>query len=873
MLQFKKFIIILTCILMSCFVAEAYMNAPDPFLYKNPSELWNKDTYEGMMMNPWIVFSSREGLKLRKSPDETSDVIYTALFLDKFQVIKKKGLYIYVENDDAPEIKGWGNIQNFIILAHAIKTKHSITHKAVIINKLKRIEGNVNTVNPLNAPDDKAAPTGKQLKILEFANIYQYYPSQGKPSYVLLGKKPFFYPFEDNSLGSVKNTILGWVPAERVFTWDTREAFQPNIDRAHPIYYFKNEDDIKSYYSSHQNDDEFPNCKNVPTCSKSKDSELLIISPDRDKNIDRSPWPPETFRYAILKSGKPDEPFLIGVPGATTDASRIIQHIEKESKVSEMRDVVFLIDATMSMKPYLTLAGKIAKDIMKRFRQKKEKLKELGQLRFGAAIYRDYADELPYQFEIVEDLTHQVGLMKKRLENIHVRRNHESPNDPAYFPEAVFQGIMHCIKGMNWKQGSRKLIIHIGDAGNHNRGQDNFTEQNIAELLIESDISYSALMIASEKGSQGRIEARKLFCKQSRTIIHETAQGWWDEVSGLEKDEVLPSEKAITIKQDLEKLINIASQEACCDNNICCSCGDRRWILRCIQTDQDYEQTISKQIDKLADQLFEVKSMLEMFRMGKIPTIVSETTVKPSQEKSVSYRPQLMPGVVKSLIKRIGEDLINRMNEPKIRKKAVDLFGEKLLAKINEPKIRNEMIERLGTEELSRYLKADAQFFTQAYVMLKRPGAKYQNDPDQMTKMVIFQKKELERLLQPLTIFKEKYHCQLHPGNIKRIWRDFMLAIIGESDEQYIDPSVKNSSFEELYEQQYGIALRKDHPLLKISYSNITSGVIPPNVDIMALQKYLCNSQKLLKKLYDSEEKFFKVFGDEYIWVEASVLP
>jgi hypothetical protein len=856
----------------------ARMNAPDPYLYKRPSEIWDKDKFEGMMMNPWIVFAAREGLRLYQQADETSRVTYTALFLDKFEVMQKKGRYIFVENDAAPEIKGWGRIEQFIILPHAIKTKHSITHKAVLINKLKRIQGSINIVNPLNAPHKKATPTGKQLKILEFANIYLYYPSERNPTYVLLGKKPFFYPFEENAIGSVENTILGWVPAERVFTWDTREAFQPSKDRKNPIYYFSNKEDMLSYYKAHPDDNQFPTCANVPSCKNQKDKELLVISPDIDSKIDKSPWPPEAFRYAILdQETDSGQPFLIGVPGATPDISRITQHIEKQSKVSEVRDVVFLIDATKSMEPYLVLAGKIAKKIMDKFRLKKDKLKEIGELRFGAAIYRDYADELPYQYEVVEDLTTQVRLMKKRLENISVRRNFERPNDPAYYPEAVFQGIVHCVRGMNWKQGSRKLVIHIGDAGNHSRGQDRYKEKDIAKLLVDHDISYSAILITSETLNKGRITARKLFCKQTRTIINETAQIWWEEVAKMENDRILPVEKAIEIKEDLEKLIDSAGALDCCQSDLsCCPCGDRRWTLRCVSTDHDYERTISKQIDKLANQLFEVKSMLEIFRTGRIPSLAQKKQeIKPEkpQETSVSYRPQLMPGVVKSLVKRIGEDLVSRLNDKKVRHKASQILGSDMMKNISNPSVRKEAIDKLGAHELSKYLKADAQFFTRAYVMLKRPGKKFKDDPEQMTKMVIFQRKELERLLQPLTIFKEKYHCQLHPGNIKRIWRDFMLAIIGESDEEYIDPEIKNASFEELYKQQYGIALRKKHPLLKISYVNIDAGMIPSDTDIAALQKYLCHSQRQLKKLYDSSERFFKVFGDEYIWVEADLLP
>ncbi|ETR65524.1 MAG: hypothetical protein OMM_14114 [Candidatus Magnetoglobus multicellularis str. Araruama] len=75
--------------------------------------------------------------------------------------------------------------------------------------------------------------------------------------------------------------LLGWVPAERVLIWNTREALQPNPKRKHPIYYFKNKTDLNSYYENNQTDI-FPTCNVIPSCVD--DNNILVISPDNEKN-------------------------------------------------------------------------------------------------------------------------------------------------------------------------------------------------------------------------------------------------------------------------------------------------------------------------------------------------------------------------------------------------------------------------------------------------------------------------------------------------------------------------------------------------------------------------------------------------------------
>ena len=892
----RKVIFVCICIvvnLIHCYAFgdnnQKYFKAPNPSKYKKPSDLWGKSSYDEMLSS-WFVFSDRDGLELYKPENKKEKLKKTFNFLDKFKVLDMTQKHLKVEEFDS-KVRGWGHINEFIILSKAYRTKNSITHKAVIINKIGSIKGDINAVTPLRAPKRDAQPAGQKIEILEFANIYSYYPNKKDATYILLGKTPYYLPSTGkNNIESIYGIMLGWVPAARVLTWDTREALQPNPGRKHPIYYFKNERDLTSYYRTHVADDKLPTCENVIECKKNnrKDEELLVIMPDSENNYeDKNPWPKNLFRYAILNSNNdPEKPFEIGVTSATLDERifqrQIISHIEKQGQNLGQRDVMFLIDATMSMGPYIKLAGKIAKDIMEKFKKKKKKAEESGKLRFGVALYRDYWNG-DLCFEINSGgLTESENTIKNYLENIKLERSYEDIGDPAYYPEAVFQGMMNGIEMMDWAEGSRKLIIHIGDVGNNNRGQDHFTESDIAEKFIEKDISYCAIQIVGGILDNDHMVAQKLFCRQTRSIIIKTAERTLEIVNQYKDINIFPKN---TVPQ-LQELINNAKQADCSQvNGVCTPFGKERWLLRCIQSNEEvkYRKTIAGQIDKLSSDIYNAKSILDNIRSGATANVETSKTETSSinikndsvaeiynSEKNVSSKPFLMPGIVNRLVMMIGNDIFNEKDKPEIKTKIRNYIGPDMMKNINQQEFKNKIIQILGKNELKTYLNKKVNFFTKAYVMLKRKG-EYKDDPDQLIKTVLFQKKDLEDLRHPLSLFKEKWDCLIHPENIKTIWRQFVLAILGENiNSKEVDIS---HSIKELYEQQFGLSLRNSHPLLRIKYADIESGNIPGEENIDKLAAHLCKVHETLNDIYYNVENYFEIFGKKFIWIPASSLP
>lgn len=843
------------CIMLSFSQANAYLKAPNPFKYNSPEELWDIDTFERILTD-WYIFANRDDLKLFADLTSKKNV-YKTTFLEKFRVLEKKGRYLKVETYDDKKIKGWGRIEQFITLPHALRTQNAITYKALLINRLKRIEGSVNTVVPLRSPSPEAKPYGPEIKILEFANIYSFYPSAEIPQYLLIGKLDVFFPLApDQYRHSVKKVLLGWVPAERVLIWNTREALQPNPKRKHPIYYFKNKTDLNSYYENNQTDI-FPSCNVIPSCVD--DNNILVISPDNEKTIDKKAWPFDAFRYAVIEKSSTNKPFHIGISNAIPAVIQVI-----EGSMPTGRDVVFLIDATKSMEQYIPLAIKIAKKIMNNFR-KKEKLRRKGtekmdlelpenDLRFGIAVYRDYKCQSDVS-EILGQLTSHQSDIELYLKNIKATICHETEGDPAYYPEALFRGIKDAARAMNWNAKAMKQIILIGDAGNDSRGQDQLTSEKISDLLIERNISFSTIQILNKPPGNKPLDtayesAQQSFCKDIRSIIHGIASKELSKAIHYEKQNLMVKGTDYKhIKNDLKIIVDKTSTNSCC-NKLCCPISESRWTLECLKVNDFYQDQFNKQvqnqINHLAQQLYETKDLLEKIRI-KDKIVFQHDPTTPNY----SFRPQLMLGILTDLIHKLGSNLAKEKYP-----------GKKTYSE--------DVIIKLGISELNDYLDDAPEFFTDAYVMYKRPGHSYKNDPPQFEKMVLFQKKEIEKLLFPLSFLEDNYQCQIHPENIKTIWTEFLKAIIGVTEPEYID---KSKSMKELYEKQYGISLRSQHPLLRIPYKQITQNLTGYKSETLdQLGNYLCECQNNLKHIYH-DGKYFSMFGQKYIWVESAILP
>lgn len=179
------------------------------------------------------------------------------------------------------------------------------------------------------------------------------------------------------------------------------------------------------------------------------------------------------------------------------------QRIRRENFTGKF-DVVFCIDCTNSMGPYIISAKQACQTII-------NTMNEVSyfkpDLRFGFVGYRDHP---PYDgntwVTLVEDLV-EPELCMQFIDGVTAVSG--KGND---IPEAVLPGLWECVTKINWRDNSNEKIIrvvfHIGDAPPHGKkyysGRDDaypqgdpsgITIEQIGAKFWELDISYRLLKI------------------------------------------------------------------------------------------------------------------------------------------------------------------------------------------------------------------------------------------------------------------------------------------------------------------------------------------------------------------------------------------
>ncbi|KAK0658006.1 hypothetical protein B0T16DRAFT_402865 [Cercophora newfieldiana] len=130
-------------------------------------------------------------------------------------------------------------------------------------------------------------------------------------------------------------------------------------------------------------------------------------------------------------------------------------------KVACSTDLLFLIDTTGSMGPYIAAAKKQVRDIVKDI---KEAFFNEADVRIAVVGYKDHGDRDKIQFL---DFTSSADRVSEFLEEL-------SPFGGGDAPEDVLGGIQQALNA-SWSQQTR-CMIHIADAPSHGRTLHNFGE-------------------------------------------------------------------------------------------------------------------------------------------------------------------------------------------------------------------------------------------------------------------------------------------------------------------------------------------------------------------------------------------------------------
>lgn len=158
----------------------------------------------------------------------------------------------------------------------------------------------------------------------------------------------------------------------------------------------------------------------------------------------------------------------------------------KNKKVTEALgklDVVFIIDATGSMGPFIQEAKQRAADILK-------KIQEDGDLDINVGLIA-YRDHPPQDYTFVTRVTplSKIDEFNSALATLEADGGGDRP-------EAVLDGINELFN-LKWRKDSERVVYLIGDAPPHTPYPTGLTNEDLLEKLFEHKIEVNAHSIAN----------------------------------------------------------------------------------------------------------------------------------------------------------------------------------------------------------------------------------------------------------------------------------------------------------------------------------------------------------------------------------------
>lgn len=463
----------------------------------------------------WRVYAARDGVPVYADRNGTKPASRPALsFLESFCVLTEdkvaKRLELCRSTSEVSssalrvdETVGWVSTSDLILSSQPYRTQYLVSRKVFVVNDWRefsiaqREEFEALKVVARASPDTAGREINKVTGLdSRFSFVYRWDRPGNNRRWALLGTRRFIPDSRP------QDCIVGWVPVNRLVEWNTRIALEPDPGRITPAHIYANQAGAQGAYAGETGRPLF-----------------------QDRMV-RTPAPPADWRYPMLgevRSG--DATALIGWLGGLSISGSATQvdpgPLQKVAdrvryRVSHV-NVIFVIDATRSMGPYLQAVSRSSRDIMKRASEfKHTDLK----VRFGAVVYRDMEDTPPIdQKALSPDFQDIYSFLDRQ----------EEPNGgDADYPEALFAGIEAALTMA--PAGETNVLFLIGDAGNND--EKGPISPRLAQLVKEKDPILQAIWLQRPPRVEEERSAIADFPLDLRTQILPLLEAQSDELRG-----------------------------------------------------------------------------------------------------------------------------------------------------------------------------------------------------------------------------------------------------------------------------------------------------------------------------------------------------
>lgn len=526
-------------VLMFCMLSDIYAQLPAgtkillrPIEYRIPTEttaltLVHSGTDKGL--EPWYVYSDK---KVNWTLKEPGAIVPNKKmdYLQQFAVVEERGQFLRIakvninsvnpntlEIDRHSEDFGWVKKNDVLMWTKCMVTdRGNIDRKAMIMNTLSLVASprvNIRNLedNAVNFYYDHSLreTTGRKAQLYEVFFAYKMTDTA-----VLVGNVA---RISDENEYAVKQSIMGWVPRNRVVLWDHRVAIEPNWESA-AVSERRANKTRASVFASIGEAQRFQQSSSGANIQAIMDERTIRGDYYNDRMIG------EWYRYPVYseKAGIAN----IGVMGQIMTEKGEIDKVSKAEADREVRlaslkrrniNIVFVIDGTSSMGPYFKSISNAVVSGMEQLQTKYPSLKSV--FRFGTVVYRDFAEK--ERLIEMKQLTSDYQDIARFLNRVDSRDIYDKD-----IPEAVYYGLYNALNGILTNNDETNLIVLVGDAGNHSRNDPSQIDQEeIIELIVEKNAGFLAYQVhndAHPSYDEFRSQVQSLLMEAANTIYSQS---------------------------------------------------------------------------------------------------------------------------------------------------------------------------------------------------------------------------------------------------------------------------------------------------------------------------------------------------------------
>ena len=233
-------------------------------------------------------------------------------------------------------------------------------------------------------------------------------------------------------------------------------------------------------------------------------------------------------------------------------------------------DVVFVVDATASMGPFITAARAAIDDVIA------DLALVVPSLRLGIVAYRDVTDEwLTRSVDLTDD--------RYRIQNFLLDLTWAGGGDP---PEAVDKALELAFDEFTWRPGARQVVIVVGDAPPHEEDQS----RTLAMVRAFSRDRNSLVNVLFTGAGMTGLSNKRV--DETRAVLERLAGTGGGLIADLTEDpadlrqRITDASFGTEWREDVARLIgqaDVDSRERIVQEKV--ARGDRKWFIRQIRRD------------------------------------------------------------------------------------------------------------------------------------------------------------------------------------------------------------------------------------------------------------------------------------------------